>query len=297
MSGRAGDIDGDNIVNGLARGMRKNKPGEKTGLLIHFYHVPTVKNSITEKLNTNQAVFKAFLTSFKDSYKVNWNPVETLNRMDAIQTYKNTQRTISISFEVPSWDLEDAKKHYLDLQRLIQMQYPVYEELSQQAEAFNFSVEDLQQNEAEPLNFNAADLVPGDPLEIEILADLAVISSVKETVNLKKGRYLSSPPLIYVGFKNWIGNGEENVTNPQDYGFSDLLVVTISDVSFQPDLEMGTYYNNGLLIPKEFKVDLNMTVIHTEELGWVKKEGAKVHTFGNSNQPEKNTFPYKIKKG
>lgn len=276
MSGNAGNIDGDNIVNGLASGMRKNKPGEKTGLLIHFYHVPTVKNSITEKLNTNQAVFKAFLTSFKDSYKVNWNPVETLNRMDAIQTYKNTQRTISISFEVPSWDLEDAKKHYLDLQRLIQMQYPVYE-----------TIPNLLAEMRDPFNAGPAATDTGLPLQ----------PAANTNTSATRGRYLSSPPLIYVGFKNWIGNGEENVINPQDYGFSDLLVVTISDVSFQPDLEMGTYYNNGLLIPKEFKVDLNMTVIHTEELGWVKKEGAKVHTFGNSNQPEKNTFPYKIKKG
>ena len=81
---------------------------------------------------SSQAFFKAFITNFKDTWKTNWNQKETFGRMDAIQTYKNTQRSISVSFDVPSHSKDEAIDNFLMLQQLISMQYPVYEVTNQQ---------------------------------------------------------------------------------------------------------------------------------------------------------------------
>lgn len=75
-----------------------------------------------------QITFKTFLTEFSDDYKPSWNSQEVYGRMDPIYTYKNTVRKISLAFDVPSYDLEDAVENSIKADKLINSLYPVYDE-------------------------------------------------------------------------------------------------------------------------------------------------------------------------
>ncbi len=72
------------------------------------------------------AKFPAFLTSFSDSYKSNWNSTTVYGKMDPIVSFKNTTRSISIGFDVPNASIEEAKLNMLYLNRIIKGMYPVY---------------------------------------------------------------------------------------------------------------------------------------------------------------------------
>ena len=84
---------------------------------VEFYHIPS-----------GQSVsFKAFLNSFSDDYKSNWNMEEVFGRMDPIPTFKNTTRTITFDWEVPAATLHESKDNLAKVSKLYRMLYPVYD--------------------------------------------------------------------------------------------------------------------------------------------------------------------------
>ena len=87
-----------------------------TGQVISFY-------SFTRD---TEVTFKPFLKSFRDSYKSNWERKAVYGRPDPIQTYKNTQRTISLTWEVVAGSMQEAASNLDRVSRLTQMLYPGY---------------------------------------------------------------------------------------------------------------------------------------------------------------------------
>ena len=83
---------------------------------IEFYHVAT-KRSVS---------FKAYVTDFSDDYTSNWSPEEVYGRMDPIQTFSNTQRTISLSWEVVAGSEQEAVDNLKKCSELQRMLYPTY---------------------------------------------------------------------------------------------------------------------------------------------------------------------------
>ncbi len=74
----------------------------------------------------NKIKFAAFLTAYQDNFKSNWQSQEVYGRMDPIATFKNTVRTISFSFDAPSFDPVDAAMNGAKIDALIQGMYPTY---------------------------------------------------------------------------------------------------------------------------------------------------------------------------
>jgi hypothetical protein len=70
--------------------------------------------------------FIAFLSSFSQAFTSNWNAEEVMGRMDSIATFKNTQRTISVAWEVPAANIGTAKKNLKRCNRLVSFLYPTY---------------------------------------------------------------------------------------------------------------------------------------------------------------------------
>jgi len=70
--------------------------------------------------------FLAFLTSFNDSMTSNWNEEQVYGRPDPIGTFQNTTRKISLAFDVPSKDLNEAKENLKKINKVKQMMYPAY---------------------------------------------------------------------------------------------------------------------------------------------------------------------------
>ena len=69
---------------------------------------------------------KAFVTDFKDEFTSNWTPTQVFGRMDPIYNYQNTQRKISISLDLPAFDIEEAAWNATKLSDLVRYCYPVY---------------------------------------------------------------------------------------------------------------------------------------------------------------------------
>lgn len=91
----------------------KNKKGQ----FIKFEHIATGA----------KVDFKAFIDAFGDSYTSNWNSQPAYGRMDDIQTFQNTTRTINIGFKVLASSFEEAKLNMSKISSLINMLYPVYD--------------------------------------------------------------------------------------------------------------------------------------------------------------------------
>ena len=309
----------DDITDNLSgKDFRSGQAINKNGAVIQFYHVPTINTSLKANTNNSQATFKAFLTTFKDNFKVNWNAKETFGRMDAIQTYKNTQRTISVAFDVPSFSEEEANLNFFEIQKLITMQYPIYETVNiatlskpiQKIDNTTTPAPAEEQTQSLIVDEGISDDTTGVERGIAN-ATAAKNNAVNFQEAKEKGetaRFMSSPPLLYIKFMNWISDASDLATANTDKlaDVTDALVGIVSDVSFSPDLDQGFHFINSRLVPKLFTVDLNITIIHTSELGWsntvaVTGEKLQNHVFGQPKGTENTegfteyeSFPYGI---
>ena len=87
---------------------------------IGFYHVPSGK----------MVYFKAFITNYKEDFISDWKEEPIFGRTDGIYTYSSTKRKISLSFDVPAASESEAYENMGRIQRLIQFQYPSYDEIN-----------------------------------------------------------------------------------------------------------------------------------------------------------------------
>jgi len=70
--------------------------------------------------------FKALIKEFSDSFTSNWNSEEVYGRMDPIETFQGTKRTIKLSWDVVSFDLTEAEDNLRDMDKLTNFLYPTY---------------------------------------------------------------------------------------------------------------------------------------------------------------------------
>mgnify|MGYP004449348893 FL=1 len=88
---------------------------------ISFYHVPSGK----------EVYFKAFITSFNESFNSDWTSEQVFGRADPIQTFKQNQRNIALNFKVPAAYDGEAYDNLGKIQKLIQFLYPTYTDVAQ----------------------------------------------------------------------------------------------------------------------------------------------------------------------
>ncbi len=87
--------------------------------VISFYLEPTKE----------KVYFKAFITTFSDTFTPSYNTTQVFGRTDPIHIYQNTTRTISLAFDVPASSESEAFENLGRVQKLIQMLYPGYTRL------------------------------------------------------------------------------------------------------------------------------------------------------------------------
>lgn len=106
-------------------------PVELDGKLIEdmiqfsFYAVDTDnprKNGSTD----NKIQFRAFIDSFDDSYSSEWGGQTYIGRGDEFYTYKNTKRSLSLSFTMVAQSYGELKPMYDKLNYFISTLYPDY---------------------------------------------------------------------------------------------------------------------------------------------------------------------------
>ena len=76
-------------------------------------------------LRTNEIVsFHAFLSSLTDEYTVNRTETEGYGRIDPVQTYKSTTRSIGFSFHIVATSQEDFDEMWFKINKLTTLAYP-----------------------------------------------------------------------------------------------------------------------------------------------------------------------------
>ena len=84
--------------------------------VISFFHVSSERDIF----------FKAFINSFNESYSSNYNEEEVFGRIDPIFTFRNTRRTIDLSWKIPAATTSEAYENLARVQELVQFLYPNY---------------------------------------------------------------------------------------------------------------------------------------------------------------------------
>ena len=80
-------------------------------------------------LNTGlSAEFKAFLTSYNDSFQSEWSSEQPFGRTDASRQFSHTMRRIDMSWSAVAFDENEALENVQKCTALTQMLYPVYED-------------------------------------------------------------------------------------------------------------------------------------------------------------------------
>ena len=78
-------------------------------------------------IRTNEIVaFHAFLTSLSDQFQPQYTDVKGYGRMDPVQIYNSTTRSIGLSFVVAATSQEDFDEMWFKINKLITMVYPQY---------------------------------------------------------------------------------------------------------------------------------------------------------------------------
>lgn len=80
-------------------------------------------------IRTNEIIaFHAFLESLNDSFTVSYNESEGYGRVGKVMTYKNTNRSIGLTFMVVATNDEDFSEMWIKINKLTTMLYPQWSE-------------------------------------------------------------------------------------------------------------------------------------------------------------------------
>jgi len=73
--------------------------------------------------------FKAFLKNYSETFNSQWSGTRVFGRPDPIQNFQGTSRTLSLSWIVPAFSLDDAQGNLVKTSTLARMLYPEYSKI------------------------------------------------------------------------------------------------------------------------------------------------------------------------
>ena len=102
----------------LGAGDTTDEMARKDGknLALSIWHIPSGRG----------VRFKALITAFSDTFDSSWSSEEVYGRMDPIETFQGTRRVITLSWDVVSFGIEEAKSNLKKMDMLANFLYPVY---------------------------------------------------------------------------------------------------------------------------------------------------------------------------
>jgi len=223
-------------------------------MLVSFLHVPS--NSVVS--------FKAFITTFNDTYNSDWAAETVYGRADPIYMFKNTTRKISLAFVIPAASEGEAFENLGRVQKLVQFLYPNYTTLTNAAtgkpDAFAQTISQSPLVRLKMFNIlnNHGDTgINWGPLALK----------AKDVVKRPGMSFHTSPSVGLLGVI-------DNVT-----------------VLHNLEGEQGAFTAvKGVALPKLLEVNLNFSPIHEHTVGWVSDPAntGSAPTFASPH------FPYSV---
>ena len=195
----------------------------------------------------NSVEFPAFLTDFSQTFDATWNTEDVFGRMDPIATYQGTKRTMSLGFDVPAGNVDEAKWNLKTCSLLMSMVYPVYNNIA-----------GSQVLSKPPLvRIQFANL-------IRTTVEVGTVTSAG-TGNETEQQRLNRLKENRSEFNNLeLGEQRGDVTavvNPLGG-----LLGWISGLSWKPTLENGMFAEGGELYPKMISISFSFNILHEKVL-------------------------------
>lgn len=101
-------------------------PAKAAGLMMKLEYVGAKNNNGTPI----SVEFFAYLVSYSDSFTPEWQTEKTFGRTDPLVNYNSTSRKINVSFNIPAFDLAEARNNLFKLEKLSSFVYPVINSLN-----------------------------------------------------------------------------------------------------------------------------------------------------------------------
>jgi len=206
--------------------------------------------------------------AFNESYNSDWSSESVYGRADPIHMFKQTSRSISLSWKIVAATESEAVENLVRLQSFLQMLYPTYMEPNE-AQTINQSPL-IRLQMSNMVRKSAASKNLGDLRSADVSADtntglLGIIKNVSVTHNME---------------------------NP-DIGVFELG--TRASVDDAGENSPGVPTNN--IVPKSIEVQMDFSVVHEHMLGWTKSATGAWTFGGGSAAGEETAFPYYVKDG
>lgn len=205
-------------------------------------------------LATQQTIdFRGWVTEFSDQFTSNWNKENVYGRMDPLATFQNTERQISIGFDVVSADLAQAQHNLNNINNLISFLYPVYKEGPRTAQN--------TLRAAPLLGMRWTNLI-ADPYDGSQL--IGFLAGANYAPDLNQGSFLQTGTFLEQGTPTEATSGN-------------------------PSVRIDRSGAEGIMIPKVVNMSLQYTVLHKHLTGWTQdigpsRPGDSNFTFGGNNK-------------
>ena len=198
--------------------------------VISVHHLPTGK----------EVFFKAFITNYQENFNSTWKGETVYGRTDPIRTFSNTERRVSLSFEVPASSEQEGYENVGRLQKLAQFTYPMYENTGDDK--------------------NRQYLITQAPLvRIKVMNLIQKNNKSSEYAGGFDDERLQTRSRIYGSYRS---NGDSSATGG--------LLAAINNVSVSTDFKNAPVFEVGTnrVIPQNFTVQLDFSVIHEQTIGF-----------------------------
>jgi len=221
---------------------------------IKIIHLPTSPQG-----KPNSVAFNGWVTEFSDNFSSNWNEEQVYGRMDPLATFQNTQRTISLGFDVVSDSYSAGVKNLAKISKLVEFQYPVYNKSSDR------SVQNT--------------LKAGPLLGLEWTNLINDSSNGGRLVGYMRGLNYN-PDMSQGGFLFYQEDADTNIITIESDPPNQTAAASGGPVNRTVN-QTTQVTQSRAYVPKKVSLSLNFTVLHTHLTGWY-KDGDNNFVFGNT---------------
>lgn len=209
------------------------------------------------QVNGNRSIsFKAFITTYNETWKSDWEQESVYGRTDPIYMFKQNSRNITLVFKVPAASQGEAYENLTKVQRLVQFIYPSYSSVT-------------------------TGPIPAQTISRSPLIRLNVLGMTQKQLPEGSGvaygggggQGIGSKPGASSGFHKGRGRPEDGL----------LGVIQNLTVNHNLDnTDYGVFHPSEIkntILPKFMEVNLVFDVIHEFTLGWGENNDFSSHTY------------------
>ena len=243
------------------------------GMTISFQHVPSEED----------VTFKAFITTFNETYNCDWQSETVFGRSDPIHMFKNTAREITLAFNVPAATEGESFENMARVQRLITFLYPSYDGQAHVGD---------KANQADVTN--SLTIANSPLIRLRIMNILAARPQIGDAKGLDRAQEEEAYSTLGT-FERHVLDGGASAWPATSIGSNVLsqnyhggLLGIIKNVTVNHNLDNPDHgvfeINQGTILPKMIEVNMTFAAIHEHTLGWF-RDGDGSQKFANQLWP------------